>query len=334
MTQIEGLALDQNDLTGHIDVFNSLNFPKLKELYLSDNEFSGNLTGIATLDKLTHVDLSHNQFTGSVPSHLFNMPDLVALDLNNNPFTGKLPSFHQNSSLELLALQNCSFAQQKIPPTLSNLRSLQFLDLSWNAFTGTIPTSLKQLTALENLFLAQNPLAATNLEQWLPELTSLKEVSLKNTHAAGPIPDLTNLTDLVLLDLDQNQLTSSIPASLGELTNLRFLLLNRNALTGEIPGSVLALSSLDLFFFEGNKEPLTSDSVSLCESPVAQKEDAVMIGQCEACSCCTSCCQEGEDAGCNENRRVPDYDPVWETSFKSSQFKFGPKVIFTNPDYH
>lgn len=337
MTHIAGLALDQNQLTGNINVFNSQNFPELEELYLSDNEFSGTLTGegIATLDKLTHVDLSHNQFTGSVPSHLFNMPNLTALDLNNNPLTGKLPSFHQNSSLELLALQNCSFAQQKIPPTLSNLRSLQFLDLSWNAFTGSIPTSLEHLTNLENLFLAQNPLAETKLEQWLPKLTSLKEVSLKNTQAKGPIPDLTNLTDLVLLDLDQNQLTSSIPASLGELTKLRFLLLNRNALTGEIPGIVLALSSLDLFFFEGNKEPLTSDPTSNCESPLAQKEDAIMIGECDTCSCCTICCgQFGEETGCNENQRVPDYDPVWESSFKSSQFRFGPKAIFKNPDYH
>ena len=55
---------------------------------------------------------------------------------------------------------------------------------------------------------------------------------------SGEIPDLSRLTDLRELDISQNRLTGTIPASLGGLTTLTGLSLWGNQLTGEIPAAL------------------------------------------------------------------------------------------------
>lgn len=248
MKELIGVALDHNQLTGDINLFSAEAFPKLEELYLDHNEFTGTLTDtVAAMETLQYLDVSHNQLSGSLPGRLFTKPDLKVLLLHENHWTGLLPEVtKENTKLEMLTLSNCKLDKQPIVKTISNLKGLEHLDLSRNDFTGTIPSQIAGLTQLEKLFLGKNGFEETDLEHWnwLPKLTALQEVSLKSTGASGPIPDLSMLSSLVLLDLDDNNLSGSIPSTLGALEKLRFLLLNRNQLSGEVPTSVMDLPNL------------------------------------------------------------------------------------------
>ena len=67
----------------------------------------------------------------------------------------------------------------------------------------------------------------------------------------GAIPDLSNLTSLERLYLDENQLTGEIP-DLSGLTALRRLSLAGNQLTGEMPDSLDNIISLQLLNLNNN----------------------------------------------------------------------------------
>ncbi|MDE2963436.1 MAG: hypothetical protein OXU26_05965, partial [Acidobacteriota bacterium] len=55
------------------------------------------------------------------------------------------------------------------------------------------------------------------------------------------------------LDLNDNQLTGSIPAELGNLVNLRFLVLDYNQLTGAIPAELGDLANLQNLWLANNQ---------------------------------------------------------------------------------
>ena len=72
------------------------------------------------------------------------------------------------------------------------------------------------------------------------------ELSLKGTNRVGPIPDFIGeeMRNLKLLSLDNNNLTGSIPETLGHLKRMEYLLLNQNDLTGEVPDTLKHLHAL------------------------------------------------------------------------------------------
>ena len=77
---------------------------------------------------------------------------------------------------------------------------------------------------------------------------------LYNNQLTGSIPDsLGNLANLTRLDLDHNQLTGSIPDSLGNLANLTRLDLDNNQLTGSIPDSLGNLANLTYLDLDHNQ---------------------------------------------------------------------------------
>ena len=71
------------------------------------------------------------------------------------------------------------------------------------------------------------------------------KLNLENNQLTGSIPpEIGNLTNLRYLNLSQNQLTGSIPPEIGNLTNLTGLYLNDNGLTGLIPSEIGNLTNL------------------------------------------------------------------------------------------
>jgi hypothetical protein len=172
----------------------------------------------------------------------------------------------------------------------------------------------------------------------------LEELGLKSTNRNGGIPAfLGSMTELILLDLDDNQLFGPLPPELGQLVNLQFLLLNRNQLTGYIPAEFSGLTSLRLAFLDRNS--LVGSVAPLCDLPTFQEEaddldgTELIIADCEGaggtdtvCECCTSCCNE-LDQECNSYTAIPNLDPIWEFRFFRYEFTFGTNTRFIASDF-
>lgn len=77
---------------------------------------------------------------------------------------------------------------------------------------------------------------------------------LRNNNLSGSIPEsIGNLTSLQILHLDKNQLTGPIPESIGNLTSLTELILSDNNLTDPIPDSIGNLHMLVSLFLSNNQ---------------------------------------------------------------------------------
>ena len=87
----------------------------------------------------------------------------------------------------------------------------------------------------------------------LSELTELGGLTLDNNNLTGPIPrELSKLSNLGTLRLSNNYLTGEIPPELSNLHNLATLDLGGNQLTGEIPRELSKLSNLEILRLGNN----------------------------------------------------------------------------------
>ncbi len=223
LTELEWLALHDNDLTGPIppELGNLRSLERV--LWLSGNQLTGEIPAeLGDLANLQTLRLDNNQLTGEMPAELGDLANLAALRLDNNQLTGQIPRELGNlAKLQDLYL-NANKLTGKIPAELGNLPKLEFLDLSSNKLNGKIPAELGNLTELERLFLSSNQFT-------------------------GEIPaELGNLADLEYLTLSYNQFTGEIPAELGNLANLRLIILRDNLLSGCIPVALQDVPSKDL----------------------------------------------------------------------------------------
>ena len=244
MASLQQLALDMNNLVGEVDVLNDM--PNLERLYLAENFFVGTLNEYF-LDKLDliELDLSDNNFVGSVPKHFFVDSSLEMLDISSNDLTGPFPALEvgKYDKMKYLSLHDNRLSGQ-IPPTIRNLTQLLHLDLSLNQFTGDMPHAITWMETLTYLFLSDNPFSAGTIPPFY-DMVDLRELSIKKTNRNGTIPKwMGDLSNLVLLDFDQNQLSGTIPTAMGTLDKMAFMLLNGNNFTGTVPDNFSQLSQI------------------------------------------------------------------------------------------
>ncbi|KAG5587779.1 hypothetical protein H5410_048213 [Solanum commersonii] len=105
------------------------------------------------------------------------------------------------------------------------------LNLTSMGLSGSISPSIARLTALNGIWLADNNLT-------------------------GSIPDLSSLSILETLHLEDNQLSGEILPSLGNIMSLNEIFLQNNNLSGQIPSNLLGKPMLNLRTTPGN--PLLS----------------------------------------------------------------------------
>ena len=189
---------------------------------------------------LRNLDFSRNQYTGSFPRILCEIPTLEWLDISRNELGGE------------------------VPQTISKLTNLKLLNVSWNNLSWKIPSrGLRTLGRLQGLNVANNNLTS-KLSDDVSRLTSLVVLNCSNNRLTGNLPVLTNLlnlkrfciagntltgplgedtlmglSSLTRLDLSANCFTGPLPESISELINLRWLSLAQNSLTGLFPYDVL-----------------------------------------------------------------------------------------------
>ncbi|XP_041009731.1 receptor-like protein EIX2 [Juglans microcarpa x Juglans regia] len=166
-----------------------------------------------------------------------SLPNLVILNLRSNQLYGR------------------------VPLSLCRLSQIQILDLSLNKIEGTIPECIYNLTAMSRTmnttpsaiyvyigvtYTDYASLVWKGRESVLKSFLGLvKMIDLSNNKLHGEIPEgITDLTELVALNLSRNNLSGLITPKIGLLRNLLSLDLSRNQLYGEIPMSISNISFL------------------------------------------------------------------------------------------
>ncbi|XP_061346769.1 probable LRR receptor-like serine/threonine-protein kinase At1g06840 isoform X2 [Gastrolobium bilobum] len=208
---LDRMQIDQNNITGSIpSSFANLN--STQHFHMNNNSLSGQIPPkLSRLGSLLHLLLDNNKLSGYLPSELSEMPSLKILQLDNNNFGGNsIPDSYVNmSKLLKLSLRNCNL--QGPIPDLSRIPDLGYLDLSFNQLNESI-LSKKLSENITTIDLSNNKLTGT-IPSYFSGLPHLQKLSLANNSLSGNIPsniwqNKTNATEMLLLDMQNNQLTS------------------------------------------------------------------------------------------------------------------------------
>lgn len=238
LKSLEKLAFGFNSLHGEAtqDLNNCV---KLKYLDLGSNSFSGSFPDIHSLSELQYLYLNLSGFSGKFPwKSVGNLTGLIQLSLGDNPFDNTtFPVEVTNlKKLNWLYLSNCSLTGE-IPRSIGNLTELLNLEFSDNYVTGTIPAEIGNLHNLWQLEFYNNQLTGT-LPVGLRNLTRLKNFDASINYIHGDLSELRFLTNLVTLQIFDNQISGQVPVEFGEFKSLVNLSLYKNMLTGPLPQSI------------------------------------------------------------------------------------------------
>ncbi|KAL0000625.1 hypothetical protein SO802_014406 [Lithocarpus litseifolius] len=194
---------------------------ELRVLVLKNNRFYGPIENHETsglfFSKLQILDLSHNEFTGHLPSNYFEkFTAMMNEDTHEREY---LPQFDDDLYFRAHRTRHKSSYQASVQVTMKGseielskiLTIFTEIDLSSNKFQGEIPDTLGWLKFLRFLNLSHNNLTG-HIPSSLANLLELESLDLSSNKLTGEIPmQLTSLTFLALLNLSQNKLIGPIP---------------------------------------------------------------------------------------------------------------------------
>ncbi|XP_059500815.1 toll-like receptor 3 [Stegostoma tigrinum] len=223
---LQMLGLEHNQLS-QLSVHYFSYCSNLTELYIQFNRIK-KITGdpFTNLQELTVLDVSHNKLTSAKLGTERQLPKLQRLVLSANKIT---------------QLKNDDF-------DFLNSSTLYQLDLSSNGITEFEPGCFRKIGSLHGLLLDNvvlDPRLAKHLCGAL-SYTDIAELFLRNTHLKierSTFAEL-NKTNLTVLDLSNNRLTTLQNNSFQWLRSLEYLQLENNSIKHVIPKTFAGLENL------------------------------------------------------------------------------------------
>ncbi|RHN50968.1 putative leucine-rich repeat-containing, plant-type, leucine-rich repeat domain, L [Medicago truncatula] len=240
LSELEYLNLEGNALEGEINELHLTNFSKLQVLSLSYNSLSLKfpLSWVPPF-KLTSLKLASCKLGSSFPSWLQTQRYIVQLDISDTGLNDGVPGWFWNNSHAMI-LMNMSHNNLigTIPDFPYKLYESSGVFLNSNQFEGRVPSFLLQVS---RLMLSENKFS--HLFSFLCDknspTTNLVTLDLSNNQIEGQLPNCWNsLSTLLFLDLSNNKLWGKIPQSIGTLDKLEALVLRNNSLTGELSSTL------------------------------------------------------------------------------------------------
>ncbi|CAN7112766.1 unnamed protein product [Brassica rapa subsp. narinosa] len=268
------LDLSSRNLGGQLHSVSSLQtLNYLTTLDLSGNDFSGHIpSSIGDLSNLTFLDLSDNRFSGQIPSVIGNLSHLTHLVFQSNQISGQIPIALLNlTELSTLLLGKNQFTG-RIPHNITSLSKLSSFDGSTNSFTGALPSSLFTLPSMDTVHLSDNQLNGILDLGNISTPPKLRVLYLGNNNLTGPISStISKLINLGVLDLSHYKIQGPIDLRIfSHLKKLRHLDISYMSTTTKIdlndiltPLDILSLSCfkrLDGLVLSGNHVSVTNKS--------------------------------------------------------------------------
>lgn len=252
--RVTGLNLRSNNLIGSLPV----NIQYLDALIILDlannSKLIGSIpAGIGNMKELTLLYLFGSGFTGSFPTGILQLSNLIEINLNWQKFaSGVMPDFSNLKKLEKLSVNNCNF-NGKIPSSLLGMTNLKSLDIGLNPFTASVMPDFSSLINLTHLYIRGCNFTGA-VPSSLLQMHQLLVLDMGfNSFSAAAIPDFSNLVNLQYLDTYKCNFTGAIPSSLCTLSKLQFLSISDNSLTGSIPKEIGNLAALNSFLLDDNQ---------------------------------------------------------------------------------
>ncbi|XP_038678439.1 probably inactive leucine-rich repeat receptor-like protein kinase At5g48380 [Tripterygium wilfordii] len=147
----------ENNTEGFICRFNGVECWQLDEnvvlnIRLSNMSLQGEFPrGIDKCTSLTGLDLSGNEFYGSIPSDIGKMlPYVTSLDLSLNKFSGEFPSSIANMTFLNVLLLNNNRLEGQIPPQITSLSRLKSFSVANNLLSGPLPNFVNVTFSYKN----------------------------------------------------------------------------------------------------------------------------------------------------------------------------------------
>ncbi|XP_031258086.1 receptor-like protein EIX2 [Pistacia vera] len=227
----------------------------LKELWIHFRFGFGEIPNLTEADRSTSVDLSSNNFSGSLP---LVYPNISLLYLSKNALSGSIFQFlyherNESKTMMFLKLED-NLLSGELPDCWMNWQGLYMLNLDNNKFTGNLPSSIGSLSLLLSLHLRKNNLFGI-LPTSLKNCTSLMAFDVAENWFVGNIPTWIGqeLSYMEILTLRSNKFDGDLPTELCHLTSLHVLDLAYNSLSGTIPSCIKNLSAMvSIDYDEGN----------------------------------------------------------------------------------
>uniref|UniRef100_A0A0A0LPV8 Leucine-rich repeat-containing N-terminal plant-type domain-containing protein n=1 Tax=Cucumis sativus TaxID=3659 RepID=A0A0A0LPV8_CUCSA len=158
--QLYGIRLENMSLGGTVDTAALAGLPTLRTLSVMNNRFEGPMPDVKRIGALRALYLSNNNFSGSISGDAFEgMGNLKRLYLSGNGFSGEIPG----SLVELKAVVELGLEDNMFEGRIPDLgeRVWKYLNFSGNRLDGPIPYGLSKdsnFTSYLGKFTLLNPL--------------------------------------------------------------------------------------------------------------------------------------------------------------------------------